>query len=355
MFDDLTIKQPAAPGLTPAQPSPAPRPVVTQTQAQTTPLTAATGEEKIYTMPMEYYLGDKTVAATKGATAVGTPQGMVNPGASGGKSSKTIIIVIILAIVVIGSGVLLYVSSMQPTTLEKETKPAVVVPEKVVTEPVVADNQPTKPIEEPVTPPAEEKKFDPTLIRATSLTLLGSLDTDKDGLTDVEEVVLGTDPALDDTDKDGYKDGQEVNNFYSPKESGSSKLSSLANLKTYANSLNGYKVMYPASWTLDESSAEDQMISSGNDEFVNILIQTKKIDQTLENWYLEQAPNVRKPDLKYYTTAVKLPALESPDGFTVYLSKGDKVYVLNYNIGLKEEANFPGIFGLIVNSFEFTQ
>jgi hypothetical protein len=353
MFDDLTTKQAAPAGATPVQPQPTPRPVVTQTQAQTTPV--STGEEKIYTMPMDYYLGDKTVAVTKGAVAGAPQQGMVVPAKSGGKKGKTILIGVVLGLVVVGSGVLLYVSTMQPVTPEKKVEPVAVVSEKGVTEPVVVDNQVVEPIELPITAPVDEKKFDPTLIRSTSLTLLGSVDTDKDGLTDAEELIIGTDPMLDDTDKDGYKDGQEVNNFYSPKESGSALLSSLATLKSYSNLTNGYRIIYPVIWTLTEPSVEQQVISSGAEEFVNILIETKRPDQTLENWYLEQAPNVRKVDLKYYTTASKLSVLESPDGFTVYLSQGDKVYILNYNIGLKDEANFPGIFGIIVNSFEFIQ
>ena len=41
-------------------------------------------------------------------------------------------------------------------------------------------------------------------------------DYDNDGLSDMEEYELGTDPTNDDTDGDGYKDGQEVANGYDP-------------------------------------------------------------------------------------------------------------------------------------------
>lgn len=36
-------------------------------------------------------------------------------------------------------------------------------------------------------------------------------DTDGDGLTDTEEVELGTDPLLRDSDDDGFTDEEEVN------------------------------------------------------------------------------------------------------------------------------------------------
>lgn len=47
------------------------------------------------------------------------------------------------------------------------------------------------------------------------------LDTDNDGLTDREEIrVYGTDPLNQDTDGDGYPDGQEVKAGYNPKGPG---------------------------------------------------------------------------------------------------------------------------------------
>lgn len=50
--------------------------------------------------------------------------------------------------------------------------------------------------------------------------LKASLDSDRDGLTDAEEVKYGTDKNNPDTDGDGYKDGAEVQSGYNPKGSG---------------------------------------------------------------------------------------------------------------------------------------
>ncbi len=44
----------------------------------------------------------------------------------------------------------------------------------------------------------------------------GTVDTDGDGLTDAEERLLGTNPALVDTDGDGFSDGEEVRNGFDP-------------------------------------------------------------------------------------------------------------------------------------------
>src|SRR5690606_2932203 len=48
------------------------------------------------------------------------------------------------------------------------------------------------------------------LMRTYILGLSGTVDRDGDGLTDVEEIRLGTDPGNPDTDGDGLLDGQEV-------------------------------------------------------------------------------------------------------------------------------------------------
>ncbi|MEA2088840.1 MAG: hypothetical protein U9O55_03320 [Patescibacteria group bacterium] len=43
-----------------------------------------------------------------------------------------------------------------------------------------------------------------------------NLDSDKDGLTDEDEIIYGTDPNNSDTDGDGYSDGQEISHGYDP-------------------------------------------------------------------------------------------------------------------------------------------
>ena len=43
-----------------------------------------------------------------------------------------------------------------------------------------------------------------------------AVDTDNDGLTDGQEIALGTDPGNPDTDGDGLNDGEEVNNIDDP-------------------------------------------------------------------------------------------------------------------------------------------
>jgi hypothetical protein len=46
--------------------------------------------------------------------------------------------------------------------------------------------------------------------------MAGNVDTDSDGLTDIEELLIGTDPRNPDTDSDGMSDGWEVDHGFDP-------------------------------------------------------------------------------------------------------------------------------------------
>ena len=361
MFDDVTPQSPA-----PAQPTPAPTPITPVTPSQ------PTGTEEIHTMPMDYYTGGKTANIPKGsqpammqATA---PSAMPVTAAPGGKKKIMNIAIIVVLIAVVGvSAYLLYASYQKPANKEdintedqiaqKDESP--VVEEPVNEEPAtVIDEETPPPVNIPTEQPVDEEKnnFDPSILSAVSLSLMASLDKDKDGLTDAEEAFIGTDPNMNDTDKDTYSDGDEMKNFYNPLKSGNIRLNEAPFAKAYENFNYGYKLLYPSSWLaspLKEIDPKEVMFTSKGNEFVSVFVETKNPEQTLDSWYLEKAPNITATQLKKYQNYKKNPVIESPDGFTAYIANGDKVYIINYNIGLNEEASFPGLFSMMINSFEF--
>ena len=70
----------------------------------------------------------------------------------------------------------------------------------------------------------------------TAVDASADIDTDRDGLSDrLEARVYHTDPNDSDTDDDGFADGQEVENGYSPRNSGPVRLLSLDTDKDYLN------------------------------------------------------------------------------------------------------------------------
>ncbi|MEK7159222.1 MAG: thrombospondin type 3 repeat-containing protein [Patescibacteria group bacterium] len=314
---------------------------------------APPSSSEIHTMPMEYYLGSKTTEAVKAGRPATVPSAS-DPGKN--KKLMNIIIIAVVVVVVGASGWLLYKSFEQPVvnqpTTQNTTEPAPTTETVTVETPV----ETVTPTEEVVKPTETQKKFSPEQINKFTLTLLSGVDKDKDGLTDEEEALFGTNPDLVDSDNDLYKDQEEINHLYSPIDVGPKRLWEKDVIGTYTNSVYGYKILYPKSWLvqpLDASQPNDLMISSNLNEFINIMVFDKKAGQTLQDWYLELAPTVKKSDLKSYETYRKIKVMESPDGFTVYIDHNDKVVALNYNIGLKEEASFPGVFQMVINSFEF--
>ncbi len=81
--------------------------------------------------------------------------------------------------------------------------------------------------------------FLPQLSYAQTTTLptpvvITNLDTDKDGLSDVIEQSLGTNPTVADTDGDGFSDGVEVNSGHDPLSASPQKVAKriVVNLKT---------------------------------------------------------------------------------------------------------------------------
>lgn len=55
--------------------------------------------------------------------------------------------------------------------------------------------------------------FHASIVRAAD-----AVDTDNDGLSDVDEIRFKTDPGVADTDGDGYADGLEIRNAYDPRD-----------------------------------------------------------------------------------------------------------------------------------------
>ena len=92
----------------------------------------------------------------------------------------------------------------------------------VVTEEAVTEDAATPPVateevatEEVVTEEVvtEEAATEEVVTEEAATEEAGAVDTDEDGLTDDEEVDVGTDPAVFDSDGDGLGDGDEINVF----------------------------------------------------------------------------------------------------------------------------------------------
>lgn len=199
-------------------------------------------------------------------------------------------------------------------------------------------------------PLSDEQPQDNDILVTTPLS--STLDSDNDGLTDVEEQLYKSNPSLPDTDGDGFLDGQEVINKYSPISADSLLAAGLVN--EYKNDDMKISLFYPSSWTVRIGNAETQSVSfeSSGDDFIQISIQDNPDNLDVYAWYSKLAPNIDQT-LLAKTTIAGLDAIYSPDMANLYVAQNNKIYILTYSAGLKTQVDYLTTFAMMQASLNF--
>lgn len=223
-------------------------------------------------------------------------------------------------------------------TLNKSTSPVVVNTPPVVTPPVVKPPVVTPPV---VTP-------SPVVTVPTNGT-----DSDSDGLTDIEEVLYGSDSREPDTDHDSYLDGNEVFHLYNPRGLAPSLLVDTGFARTFTQDALSYSLVYPARWTAEvvggTSEEVDFRVPTG--ESIQVTKQTKDPATTVTAWYLVQNPTQKEADVSTIKSLKGYAGITSPDKMTTYLDFGDAVYIISYHLNTVKTINFLTTYQMMVNSF----
>jgi len=203
--------------------------------------------------------------------------------------------------------------------------------------------------------PSARDDFEHNIIRELTLDMASSTDSDDDGMTDVEERLFDTQIQQADTDGDTFSDGQEVVNLYDPNQTEGATLADSDKVKTYTNTNYKYTVMHPAAWFVKSTDKADLEVvfTSENNEFVSVWVEENPDDLSLTEWYAKQAPDIEPNEIIEFINKKGIVGLKSPDGYTMYFAKDDFVYIMHYSIGLKEEADFPSVFKMMIESFNF--
>lgn len=225
-----------------------------------------------------------------------------------------------------------------PKTVEKESKP--IVPESET----IATTSSGLSVEEGATTADEQLVIPKTAQEAE--------DADKDGLSDKEELIFGSNSNLSDSDGDGYSDLSEVLNLYNP--AGSGKLENSLVMTKYENNAFGYKLIYPTAWSFGKVGGDDSVVFTSDDnQFVQIISQPNERGISIEEWFNEQqssttpVPSFRK----IFTDSWQ--GIVSEDGLVVYitdLNQGN-IFVIAYSSGVVDSLDYRNIFNLIVKSF----
>ncbi|MEA3272189.1 MAG: hypothetical protein U9P90_00805 [Patescibacteria group bacterium] len=287
-------------------------------------------EQKIHVMPGRFLgvePGDKPIEQTAVTDAVIKKKFPLVP-----------VIIAGVILVVVSGGVIYFF-------LNRPDEPPIIIKDspKVVTPPSIGEED-----EEPETAtstPEEPEEEGPEIIE---------IDTDGDGLTDVEERVYGSDITDPDTDGDGHLDGHEVFHLYNPAGGDLSTLLDMGLVKNYTNNQHQYEIYYPSPWSAQilDQVLGTMIFSSGTGEFVEVLIEENQQDLPIISWYLSQAPGVRAGDLETFVAKSGLDGIKSPDRRTAYFTKNGLVYIISYNIGAEKEIYYKRTFEMMLNSFK---
>lgn len=295
----------------------------------------------IHILPKEYYdVAPKT--PVKKAVAAVEPKPLPPPPApkptafsvQNKKRHLPIVVIMgVLFVVVIAVGGYLFLRSIR----EPPPAPIVIAPEP---EP---ESSPPLPL-----PPTPE----PEPVRP-------GIDTDSDGLTDVEErTIYGSDPRNPDTDGDSFIDGNEVLHLYDPTHSGGATFGEQAvgPITSYADSGFGLTFFLPESWgpfpaatPPHEPSIVTIPIASG--ETFRFHAYPISSDESLE---------ALPPHLRLFPGETFLPG-RSKQGYDLLRSAtqriamvafGGEIVVIEYDIGTRRNINYLRTFEMVINSIE---
>ncbi len=210
---------------------------------------------------------------------------------------------------------------------------------------------PTPPAPDPVqeqqpTPmPAPEPEPEPVIP-------LPGTDTDSDGLTNIEELLYGTDPRNPDTDLDTFLDGNEVFHRYDPLGEAPSTLLDTGSVRVLQNSDLPFTIFYPASWNpVSTPTASRVVFRSSSSQTIITEWASKEPELTLEAWYRENISAFGVERLNKTNTKEGYSSLISPDDRAMYVEVGENVYTMRYDLGESTSIDYLQTFKMMVNSF----
>lgn len=189
-------------------------------------------------------------------------------------------------------------------------------------------------------PPPESPKLPPA-----------GLDSDSDGLTDLEERLFGTDNRNPDSESDGFLDGNEVYNLYNPTGQAPGKLEDSSIVKKLEGTI-GWNMLIPAGWTTQEAAADGARISivTGNGETFKLAVNDNPNRQTVLEWYLANNPAAQRDQILKYRSKRGYEGIIGADQLTTYIPWGDKIFTFTYDLDGQSFINFRTTYYMMLNS-----
>lgn len=189
-------------------------------------------------------------------------------------------------------------------------------------------------------PPPEAPKLPPA-----------GLDTDSDGLADLEEALYGSDVRSPDTDLDGFLDGNEVFHLYNPSGKAPGKLLELSLIRTVEAPI-GWTMGLPASWTLtlDTQSGSRATIDSKHGETFTVSVEENPSQSPVIDWYLAKHPDLTAAQVLQYRSKGGYVGIIGADLLSTYIPWGDKIFVMTYALNDQPFINYRTTYSMMLNS-----
>ncbi|MFZ2681890.1 MAG: thrombospondin type 3 repeat-containing protein [Patescibacteria group bacterium] len=245
------------------------------------------------------------------------------------RSNKFKVLVVILLLLIALAAAGLGLAYSQGYLSFNAGTPVVVEPEPVITQPI----EPV-PIPEPAKP-------------------ISGADTDSDGLTNVEELLYGTDFRNPDSDSDTFLDGNEIFHRFDPRGLAPSTLLDTGAVRVLESLELPFVMYYPTTWNPVSTPVSQRVtFRSPTGAGVNVLWQEKSAKVSLEDWYVSQVGEVEISRLQPTLTKEGYEALIGPDERVMYVAANGQVYTLIYDLGDATSIEFLQTFKMMVNSFK---
>ncbi len=178
----------------------------------------------------------------------------------------------------------------------------------------------------------------------------GGLDTDSDGLTDVEESLYNTNAQRPDSDGDRFLDGNEVFHLYNPATAAPGKLLESGLVRSFT-AASGWVMYVPASWTTgpDPSDATRVLLETGRGERFIVSVESNPSKQDVIPWV---SARINQPveALGEFTTKGGLRGVYAPDRMQAWLAWGDAVFHITFDLQAQPFVNFRTTLEMMLNS-----
>jgi len=179
------------------------------------------------------------------------------------------------------------------------------------------------------------------------------LDTDSDGITDLEEEIFKSNGRNPDTDGDGFLDGNEVFNLYNPNGRAPAKLIESGTVKKISGEI-GWNSYIPKNWkyTEEKKGGLQGSISTDTGESFKIKIENNDKKLSVIDWLLDKTPTIKKDQLMEFKSKKGYQGIIGSDLLTTYIPWEDKIFVFRYDLQKKPFINYRTIYSMMLNFLE---